>query len=84
MSNDTTTINPESFIVATLGELLQRRGAGEIEVRPESNLLTDLTLDSLDLAELSAALEDGIGRDPFSQGLFPETVAELVDFYKQP
>ena len=38
-------------------------------------------LDSLESAELSAVLEDEFGTDPFSSGLMPETVQEIVDFY---
>jgi acyl carrier protein len=61
--------------------LLEQRGATGIEVRAESTLTGDLGLDSLELAELSAVLEDEIGHDPFSEGIVPETVAELVAYY---
>ena len=40
-----------------------------------------LGLDSLETAELSATLEDEIGTDPFSAGLMPETIREILDFY---
>jgi acyl carrier protein len=40
-----------------------------------------LGLDSLETAELSATLEDEIGSDPFSAGLDPETIREILDFY---
>ena len=40
-----------------------------------------LGLDSLETAELSATLEDEIGSDPFSAGLMPETVRDILDFY---
>jgi acyl carrier protein len=40
-----------------------------------------LGLDSLETAELSATLEDEIGSDPFSAGLMPETIAEILDYY---
>jgi acyl carrier protein len=52
-----------------------------VDVRPDSNLSEDLALDSLELAELSAALEDDLGSDPYTEGLLPETVAEVVGFY---
>ena len=42
-----------------------------------------LELDSLETAELSAALEDEVGSDPFSDGLLPETIREILDFYGQ-
>lgn len=75
------TKNPESIIVATIEELVQRRGGSGIVVRSESNLLDDLGMDSLELAELSAVLADEVGSEPFSEGILPETVAELVAFY---
>jgi acyl carrier protein len=40
-----------------------------------------LGLDSLETAELSATLEDEIGTDPFSDGLLPETIRDILDFY---
>jgi acyl carrier protein len=40
-----------------------------------------LELDSLETAELSAILEDEVGSDPFSDGLLPETIREILDFY---
>ena len=49
---------------------------------PELSLYAEgLGLDSLELAELSAMLEDELGTDPFSEGLMPETVGELLDFF---
>ena len=38
-------------------------------------------MDSLELAELSAVLEDDLGHDPYSQGIVPQTVAELLAYY---
>ncbi len=38
-------------------------------------------LDSLELGELGAVLEDEYGSDPFGAGLEPETVADIVAFY---
>ena len=39
-------------------------------------------LDSLQTAELSAVLEDELGRDPFSAGEMPQTLGEIVSFYE--
>jgi acyl carrier protein len=41
-----------------------------------------LGLDSLETAELSATLEDEVGSDPFSDGLMPETLGQVLDFYE--
>ena len=53
-----------------------------VAIKPEAKLSEELSLDSLELAELSAALEDDLGSDPYTEGLIPETVAELVGFYR--
>ncbi len=72
----------ESVIFETLLALMQARGANGTVVGPESRLNQDLGMDSLDLAELSAVLEDEFGRDPFSDGLLPATPAELISYYQ--
>jgi acyl carrier protein len=76
-----TTVNPATIIRETIQVLLERRGAGGVEILPDSKLTADLGLDSLELAELSAVLEDEVGYDPYSDGIVPETVAELMAYY---
>jgi acyl carrier protein len=68
-------------IVDTIELLLRRRGAVGLAVTPEARLTADLGMDSLELAELSAVLEDDLGRDPFSEGIVPRTVGELLAYY---
>jgi len=69
-------------VIKVISSLLERADKGDVEVTPESQLHGDgLGLDSLESAELSAVLEDEFGTDPFSAGLMPGTVAEIVDFY---
>ena len=63
--------------------LLRRREDRPSTVTLEADLQQDLDLDSLELAELSVLLEDNLGRDPYSEGIVPRTVGEIVDFYKQ-
>ena len=42
-----------------------------------------LELDSLEVAELSATLEDELGTDPFSGGdTEPQTIGEVLAFYQ--
>jgi len=72
---------PEAVIFRTLQSLLQRRDDAAVELARDSRLFEDLDLDSLEVAELSAALEDELGRDPFSEGLIANTVGELLAFY---
>jgi acyl carrier protein len=81
MTEAGSTATAENVIISTLSSLLQRRGADLHEITPESKLAADLQLDSLELAELSAALEDDLGSDPYSMGLTPETVGEIIAFY---
>ncbi|MDP2325911.1 MAG: hypothetical protein Q8N51_18050 [Gammaproteobacteria bacterium] len=38
--------------------------------------------DSLDAAEFSARLEAAFGADPYSEGVFPNTVGDIVGFYE--
>lgn len=40
-----------------------------------------LGLDSLDTAELSILLEHRFGNDPYTAGLFPQTIGEIVSYY---
>ena len=70
----------EETIVNTIRELLRRRAIG-LEVTLDSDFFDDLELDSLEIAELSAVLEDDLGRDPYSAGLAPRTVREVLEFY---
>lgn len=71
----------EATIREQIQLLLDRRGASGLEIRTDSKFSEDLGMDSLELAELSAALEDELGSDPYSEGIIPDTVAELVGFY---
>lgn len=71
----------ETFIVETIRGLIERRGVEPPEITAASVMTSDLDLDSLELAELSAALEDELGRDPYSEGTIPNTVGELTAFY---
>ena len=75
------TLPAATIIRKTIRTLIARRGGAATEVLPESTLTGELALDSLELAELSAVLEDELGSDPFSEGIVPETVAELIAFY---
>ena len=49
------TARVEEVIWSAIGELLARRGASDLVIAPEVDLFEDLSMDSLELAELSAA-----------------------------
>jgi acyl carrier protein len=72
----------QKVVVNAIRSLIRRRKGAPSEVNLDSGLYDDLSLDSLDVAELSATLEDDLGRDPYSEGLVPRTVAEVVEFYE--
>ncbi len=78
-----TAVRPEKIIRDTIETLLARRGADDLLIQPDSKLTADLGMDSLELAELSATLEDELGHDPYSEGIVPETLAELVGYYER-
>jgi acyl carrier protein len=71
----------QKSVVTAIRSLLKRRKEDAAEVSLDADLYDDLRLDSLEVAELSAVLEDDLGRDPYSEGLVPRTVGEVVDFY---
>lgn len=59
-----------------------RRANKPDDLQPDASLFADgLGLDSLEIAELSATLEDELGNDPFSEGDMPRTVGEVINFY---
>ena len=72
----------QAKVITVISSLLERSNKPGIDVTLESQIHgEDLDLDSLESAELSAVLEDEFGSDPFSAGLMPETIAEIVEFY---
>ena len=66
-----------------ISQFLQRAGKSRDPLTDDLALYGDgLELDSLEVAELSAMLEDELGTDPFSaDGDMPETIGEIVAFY---
>jgi acyl carrier protein len=74
-------MNADQTILDLIRGLIERRGDSAPEFSADLKLTDDLGLDSLELAELSAGLEDALGRDPYSEGIVPETVGELTGYY---
>ena len=82
-----------SKVRGVIAEFLERAKTSDVLTEDAKNQpLTEdlhlygggLQLDSLETAELSALLEDAFGVDPFSAGgKMPETVGEILDFYKR-
>jgi acyl carrier protein len=72
----------ESLIIDTVRELVSRRAPCPDDLTLESDLIRDLEMDSLELAELSATLEEEYGVDPYSVGQLARTPGELLAFYQ--
>ena len=73
----------QSSIVSLIRSMLEHSDKADIEITLDTQIHGEgLALDSLETAELSASLEDQMGSDPFSAGLMPATVAEIVAFYE--
>jgi len=71
----------ERAVLDVVRSLVWRRDGSESDVTRDAVLDDDLGLDSLELAELSAILEEQFGRDPYTAGVIPRTVGDVVDFY---
>lgn len=71
----------EHVVVGALRSMLKRRKFRGTPVTVDAELYGDLGLDSLEVAELSAVLEDELGSDPYTEGMSPRTVGEVIDFY---
>jgi acyl carrier protein len=69
-----------STVRSFVARVKKRKKSVELDVSLYSE---GIGLDSLDVAELSAVLEDEFGLDPFSNGLMPETIGDIVAFYDE-
>jgi acyl carrier protein len=72
----------ELKIRAIINQVLQTKGESNPVTLEMSLHENGLGFDSLDTATLSALLEQEFGKDPYSQGVFPRTIMELIEFYK--
>lgn len=74
----------EERVERTIRSFLKRAKKRDKGIKLDTSLYSEgIGLDSLETAELSAVLEDELGKDPFSQGEMPETVGDIVKFYEQ-
>lgn len=77
----------QTTVFDTIRAILERRSddsedsAEARELTLDTNLQEDLMFDSLEVAEISAVLEDSFGDDPYTAGLTPQTVRQILDFY---
>ncbi len=71
----------EQTVKSAIRKLLKRALVGARRGRARCRPLPGPRPRLLEVAELSAALEDDLGSDPYSEGLTPRTVGEIADFY---
>lgn len=71
----------KTTVVNSIRSLLKRRKVEDLDFGDDADLYEDLEMDSLEVAEFSAALEDDLGRDPYSEGQTPRTVGEVIKFF---
>ncbi len=75
-------MSTEQSVLEILGRLLELRDQPPKRILPESPLFTEgLNLDSVEITELAAMLEQEMGRDPFTDGELPTTVADVIAYY---
>ena len=72
----------EKTVLRALRGLMRGKKDRPKDLHLDSHLYDDLKLDSLEVAELSVLLEDDLGKDPYSEGVEPRTIGEVVEFYK--
>jgi acyl carrier protein len=80
MKEDYALPEAEQTVVEAIQKILRRKQI-DAQVTPDSEI-AGLGLESLDVAELSAILEDDLGRDPYSAGVLPRTVGEIFEWYR--
>jgi acyl carrier protein len=74
-------VNTRETIYQILRSILEEQGRS-YEIADDSDLQHEgLGFDSLTLAELSSKLEQRFGRDPYTEGVYPNRVGDLVGFY---
>ncbi len=69
-------------IIDIIETILKHQGMAPVEVSLDAQLYDEgVGLDSMCVAELSATLEKRFGKDPYTQGVLPHTVADLVEYF---
>ena len=73
-----------SAVVSTINKVRTDSGRASMDIDDSHTLMGDVSLDSLDLAQLVVALEQQLGCDPFRDGsATARTVGELVAVYQK-
>ena len=74
--------SPQQLAEQVVRDFVARVKPDKAEFGLDTPLYADgIGLDSLEAAELSALLEDGVGSDPFTSDRMPETLRDILAFY---
>ncbi len=79
-------MSAEQSVIAAIREITNRKPHRLAEVRREHRLIADLSMDSMDIAELVALLEEQLGKDPFAETASiadVRTVHDLIAVYER-
>lgn len=72
------------LIIETIQEVMIENERPQSSLKPETCILAETSLDSLDLAIVIVKLEEKTGKDPFKQGFIPfSTIQELANLYEK-
>lgn len=63
-------------------DIQEQQGLRKVEISDEMEIVGDLGLKSLDIAQLIAMLEVELGVDPFSAGVPLNSVVKVKDLYE--
>lgn len=71
------------LVMDTIREVMVENQKAVTELKPETQILAETSLDSLDLAIVVVKMELKTGKDPFKVGfIFFNTVQELAKLYE--
>ncbi|HEX2568180.1 MAG TPA: hypothetical protein VH877_01395 [Polyangia bacterium] len=72
-------------LTEVINEVLEFKGSPALTAWSDAQVLIDapLAFDSNDMAQLSTALEERFGRDPFTAGILPRTLGDLRQFFEK-
>jgi acyl carrier protein len=71
------------LIMDLIREVMKQNNRKDTALLPETDILKDTSLDSLDLAQVIVMLEEKTGKDPFAKGFITfHTIQELAALYE--
>lgn len=77
-------MNMDHLVIETIREVMEENQRPLMDLKPETHILAETSLDSLDLAIVVMKLEEKTGMDPFKKGyVFFSTVQELAKLYER-